>query len=117
MYWIVCLIAAVVFLVDLVIKNYLSSNFAHQSIPIIKNILHITVVFNKGAAFGILQGATNLLIYIGIIFIIVFFIAIRKENNKNLTFLISSGNKEEKPLKISTKSQRPDQSRRNQKNN
>jgi signal peptidase II len=76
---------------DLFIKSYLRSNFSFQSIPVIKNILHITVIFNKGAAFGILQGRTIFLIYATLIFIVIFFALMRKERNKNLIFWISCG--------------------------
>lgn len=91
MYWIVCLTAALVFAADYIIKGFLRINFAYQSIPIIKNILHLTVIFNKGAAFGILKGTNNFLIYIGIIFIIVFLAVIQKEKRKDTLFLISAG--------------------------
>ncbi|UCC95627.1 MAG: signal peptidase II [Candidatus Omnitrophota bacterium] len=84
-------VASAVFFVDLLIKTYLRSNFAFQSIPIIKGIFHITVVFNKGAAFGILRGKTTFLIYIGLIFILFFLFFMRKEKEKKLPFLISYG--------------------------
>lgn len=91
MYWIVFLIATFVFAADYIIKGLLRLNFAYQSIPVIENIFHITVIFNKGAAFGILKGANNFLVYIGVIFIIVFLIIIQKEKRKDNLFLISSG--------------------------
>jgi len=40
-----------------------------DSIPIIKNIFHITYVTNYGAGFGIMQGKTGLLIWFAIIVI------------------------------------------------
>lgn len=91
MYWVICLTASVIFTADFLIKHYLRTNFAHQVIPIIQNILHINVIFNKGAAFGILKGATNFLIYVGIVFIIIFIILINKEKNKNFLVSISAG--------------------------
>jgi signal peptidase II len=84
-------IAAFIFFADFCIKTYLRTNFAHESIPVIKNILHITVIFNPGAAFGILQGKTNFLIYIGIIFILIFFAFAKKEKRKDLLFLVACG--------------------------
>lgn len=86
---VVLLGACFIFWVDFLIKNYLHANFAFQSIPVIKNIFHITVVFNRGAAFGILQGQTFLLALIGVIFILVFFILLRREKNKDLFFLLA----------------------------
>lgn len=73
------------------IKTYLRENLAFQSIPVIKNIFHITVVFNTGAAFGILRGKTNLLIYIGIVFILVFLIIVQKEEKKDLFAFVAYG--------------------------
>jgi len=45
----------------------------HESIPIIENIFHITLVKNPGAAFGIFQGQTMFLVVvtIAIIFLLV----------------------------------------------
>lgn len=88
MVWIISLI---IFLADLFIKKYLASHFACQTIPIIKNIFHITVVFNTGAAFGIMQGNTSFLIYVSIIFILFFLIFMRTEKEKSQLFLAACG--------------------------
>ena len=83
--------ATIVFLADFFVKGYLNSQFSFQSIPIIKNIFHITLVYNRGAAFGILQKNSTFLIYISIAFIFLFLIFIKKENSKRTLFLIASG--------------------------
>lgn len=88
---VVWLIAAVIFSLDLVIKRYVRLNFAYQSLPVIKNILHITVVFNSGAAFGLLRNNSSLLIYTDILFIAIFIFFIKTEKFRNLTFLIAGG--------------------------
>ncbi len=80
-----------VFLADYFIKGYLHSIFPFQSIPVIKNIFHITLVFNRGAAFGILQKNSVFLIYIGIIFILIFLFLIKHEKIKSRLFLIAAG--------------------------
>ena len=85
------LVASVVFCLDSCIKTYLRLYFAYQSIPVIRNIFHITVIFNKGAAFGILQKSGTMLVYIGILFLLIFSVFIKKEKKKNLLFLISCG--------------------------
>jgi signal peptidase II len=41
----------------------------HQSIPLIKNILHLTYIQNTGAGFGILKGFNLILIFISLIII------------------------------------------------
>ena len=85
------IIASIVFITDLIVKTYLRLNFAYESIPVIKNIFHITVIFNKGAAFGILRQNTTFLIYVGIIFILVFFAFVYKEKRRDKLFLIACG--------------------------
>ena len=77
-YGVVWLVAVFVFIVDFLIKFYLRTYLPFESIPIIKNILHITVVFNSGAAFGILKGQTQFLIYISILFVFMFWFFFEK---------------------------------------
>ncbi len=84
-------IAVAVFVADFLIKTRLLQNFSQGSLPVIKNIFHITLVTNKGAAFGILQGKTELLISIGIVFIIIFFLIAKKDIKKSLTLAIAFG--------------------------
>lgn len=90
MYGVVFILAALVFAADFFIKNYIRTQVL-SPIPLIKNILHVTPVLNKGAAFGILQGQTVFLIYVGIVFILFFLISLTKENRRDLLFLTSSG--------------------------
>ncbi len=90
-YGVVALTASLIFLFDLIIKTYLWTNFPYQSIPVFDNIFHITVIFNSGAAFGILKGSPVLLTYLGLIFIGLFIFFIKKEEKKSLLFLISCG--------------------------
>lgn len=90
-YGVVGLTAGFIFLADFIIKVYLRTHFAHQSIPVFENIFHITVIFNTGAAFGILKGNTTLLTYLGILFIGLFIFFIKQEEKKSIIFLISCG--------------------------
>ncbi len=68
------LIPAVVFLIiflDQLVKYIVSKNMSlNESIPIIKNILHLTYIHNTGASFGILKGQQVFLIIISIIVIL-----------------------------------------------
>ena len=90
-YYPVFVTAALVFFVDLAIKTYLRTYFAYQSIPILKQIFHITVIFNTGAAFGLLKGNTSLLIAFSFIFIGLFIFLLKSEEKKNFLFLFSCG--------------------------
>ena len=90
-YGVVCAVASLVFAAEYVIKGYLRTHLAFQSIPIIENVFHITVTFNTGAAFGILKGKTTFLIYITVLFILIFFVFMKKEKKKGLLFLVAGG--------------------------
>ena len=76
--------AFLVFAGDFWVKNFLRLNYAYESIPVVNNIFHITVIFNKGAAFGIFQGKTPFLIFITIFLIALFsfFILLEKDFRK-----------------------------------
>jgi len=85
------LIAVSVFVAEFFIKMYLRLYHAGESIPLIKNILHISIVFNTGAAFGMLQKKTTLLIYIGLAFIFIFLLLASSEKRKTRVFFIACG--------------------------
>ncbi|MCF7869972.1 MAG: signal peptidase II [Candidatus Omnitrophica bacterium] len=76
---------------DFWIKTYLRLNYSFQSFPLIDKLVYITVVFNSGTAFGLLQRETTLLIYFTLILISVFWFIYKKEQEKKLTFLIATG--------------------------
>jgi len=65
--------------------------FAFQSFPVIKDIFHITVIFNTGAAFGILRKHTFLLIMISLFFILLLFFLAEKEGTRSKTLHIAYG--------------------------
>ena len=63
-----------------------------QSVPIIKSIFHITLVFNKGAAFGILANAVFVFIFISV-FVILFisvFLLVKKDTAYNIKIALIS---------------------------
>ena len=68
----------IVFFSDLALKTYLKNYFFASPLALIKPFLYINVVFNDGAAFGILRGRTNLLIYAGVLCIVIFLILFNK---------------------------------------
>tara|TARA_Y100000310_G_C20181566_1_gene578387 strand:+ start:230 stop:583 length:354 start_codon:yes stop_codon:yes gene_type:complete len=66
----------------------------HQSIPLIKNILHLTYIQNTGAGFGILKGSNTILIFTSLIIIgaILFnFKKITKEKSINIPIALILG--------------------------
>jgi len=92
------IISIIIFFVDRVFKLFIFRNFSQgSSFPIFKNILHITPVYNNGAAFGLFK-ELNLSVFIAVsIFaslFIVYIIFVKKPKSRLLIlalFLILSG--------------------------
>ncbi|MFH0975279.1 MAG: signal peptidase II [Spirochaetota bacterium] len=91
------LIFMVSLFLDIITKYLVLINISeHERINIAGSFIQLTLVYNRGGLFGILQGYQNLFLIISIIvliFIIIFFIY---EKNKNMIFctsmaLITSG--------------------------
>ena len=64
----------------------------NQSIPIIKNIFHLTYVTNTGSAFGLFKGLNVFFVFFSVIVIIAIFYYLKKklkENEKSLQFAVS----------------------------
>lgn len=71
--------ALVVILLDQSAKFLIKQNLQlSQSIPIIKNILHLTHITNTGSAFGLFKGVNAFFILFSIIVIIVIFYYLKK---------------------------------------
>jgi signal peptidase II len=84
-------------LLDILTKYFILINFSeHETIDIFGSLVQLTLVYNQGGLFGILQGYQNLFLIVSLIvliFIILFFIY---EKNKSMIFctsmaLITSG--------------------------
>ena len=80
----------VVFL-DQFTKFLIKQNFQlNHSIPIIKNIFHLTYVTNTGSAFGLFKNLNVFFVFFSIIVIIVIFYYLKRviENEKVLQFAV-----------------------------
>lgn len=66
----ISLLIIIVIILDQLTK-YIVSKYMQvsQSIPLIKNILHITYIQNTGAGFGILKGWNTILIFVSLIIV------------------------------------------------
>ena len=72
------LIAGIIIL-DQLTKYWVLRNFSPgQSIPVIKNIFHLTYVLNSGAAFGILRGRVYILMLIAAAVVILILVNLRR---------------------------------------
>ncbi len=68
-----------VLILDQLTKYIICRNFSvGQSIPIIKNVFHLTYILNRGGAFGILKGCVYLFILIAAAAIIFILINLRR---------------------------------------
>lgn len=56
--------------------------FLHQSIPVIKGIFHLTLVHNRGAAFGILKNQIYLFVLVSVFSILLILSALKGYENK-----------------------------------
>ncbi len=60
----------------------------NESVPILKDIFHITLVYNTGSAFGLLRNQTLILTFISVIAItVILFLLIRRPNFQSLVYL------------------------------
>ena len=54
--------------------------------PLIKGIFHLTLIHNRGAAFGILKNHTPLFIFISILAVILIYFAIQNNKSQKYSF-------------------------------
>lgn len=62
-----------------IITRYLSQN---QTIPLIKGVFHLTLIHNRGAAFGILKNQVPLFIFTSILAIILIYVSLKKNKHR-----------------------------------
>lgn len=79
----ISLIAAFIFIIDRLTKiwaqNALPLGGSH---PVISNIFHLTLVHNKGIAFGLFSGWLPILVFVSVVFIILISFTFAKYSKK-----------------------------------
>lgn len=96
----ILIIVLSVFSLDQLTKYLVTENLLYnQSIPVIKGIFHVTLIHNRGAAFGILKNQTPLFIFASLFAI--FLICRELKNNKPPRQRFWRGGKHKKPYIIS----------------
>lgn len=75
-----------ILVLDLFTKHIVKNMVPHQSIPVIKNVFHITYVQNTGAAFSILKGKTFLFTVVSSIVIVIITLVLIKLPAKHKAF-------------------------------
>lgn len=61
----------------------------NQSLPLIKNIFHITLVYNTGAAFGLMKNLNYLFMAVSLLAIILITIHLKSRTSVNRIFTLS----------------------------
>ena len=85
-------VAALVIFLDQLTKFLIKNNFQlNESIPIIKNIFHLTYVTNTGSAFGLFKGFNLFFVLFSIIVIFVIFYYLRQIKEKDKMVIYSIG--------------------------
>jgi len=75
------LIALFILSLDQLTKSIIVKNLSvNQSIPVIKGIFHLSLVYNRGAAFGILKGQAIFLIFTAVIAVSLIIITLKKSS-------------------------------------
>ncbi|MFY9402888.1 MAG: signal peptidase II [Candidatus Omnitrophota bacterium] len=86
------MVLSVVFLVllsDQLTKFFITRNLTlNESIPLIKGVLILTLVHNRGAAFGIFKGQFYLFIFISVATVIIIYFILRK-SKEGVAFSLS----------------------------
>lgn len=98
MYVIYLILYAVMLAADLISKHIAEANMKlGQTIPVIRNVFHITYVMNEGAAFSIFSGKQTFLVIItaAAMLAVIIYIAVKRPKNPlimtSLTMILAGG--------------------------
>lgn len=82
---------SLVLVLDQITKLFVTQSLAlHESIPVFKNFFSITLIHNRGAAFGIFKDQFYLFILISVVAIILIYLILkRNRTNRMYTFSLS----------------------------
>jgi signal peptidase II len=76
---------------DQLSKAFISKNILlHQTIPVINNIFHLTLIHNKGAAFGIFKNQTALFVVISLASIIIIYSKLKSVGDGRINIFVIS---------------------------
>jgi signal peptidase II len=79
-----------IFILDQLAKFIINKTLnPNQSIPIIKNVFHLTLVYNRGAAFGIFKNQTLFFIVASILAIIFIYFNLRDSSPKSKLYILA----------------------------
>ncbi len=84
-------VAITVFSLDFILKYYLKTHLLGSSIPVIENVFHITVISNKGAAFGLFRDHSGFILYTSVILVFFLVYMVARNERKSLSEKIIFG--------------------------
>lgn len=83
---------AVFLFIDIITKNLIEANLSiYERVNIIGTFVQLTLIYNQGGIFGILQGYQNFFLIVSIIVLILLILYYIFEEHKTLLFNISIG--------------------------
>lgn len=83
-------IIAVTLVLDIVTKSCIVNSFhMHEHLDFFDGFLRITLVYNQGGVFGILQGYKNMFLVVSIIVLIIMIVYYFYEKNRTMLFSVS----------------------------
>lgn len=81
------IITLLILLLDQFTKLAVAKNLLlNQSTPLISGVVHLTLIHNRGAAFGILKNQTTLFILVSIFAVVLIYSVLRKGKYKKFSF-------------------------------
>ncbi len=77
-------------ILDQLTKFTLRQNFIpHQSIPLIKGVFHLTLVYNRGAAFGMFKNQTFLFIVVSLFALIFIYFDLKNKKSESKIYTVA----------------------------
>ena len=81
----IVIIVIAILATDQLTKFFITKSLSlNQSLPVIKNVFHLTLVHNRGAAFGILKNQLPLFIATAVFAILLIFFNLKKNSHQKL---------------------------------
>ncbi|MBL7151520.1 MAG: signal peptidase II [Candidatus Omnitrophica bacterium] len=85
------IIVLIILSLDQLTKHVLNINFAPgESLPVIKNIFYLTLVHNRGGAFGILKNQTHLFILTSVFAIVLICYSLKEHGRQKISVYVLS---------------------------
>jgi signal peptidase II len=86
----VFIIASIILSLDQLTKFLANKNLLlSESVPLIKNVFHLTLVYNRGAAFGLLKNQVHLFIFTSVIAVVLIYFNLKDAENKKYSVALS----------------------------